>query len=147
MIKRFSLKANDLVADIGSNDGTCLNFFKRGMNVVGVDPAIEIAEKANESGINTVAEFFGYELAVKLRKEYGPANYITSHNACAHIDNLFDVVKGVEHWLDKDGIFVLEVGYFVDVYNNTGSIQYIMSIWTIIQLDLLKNFLQEWEWK
>ena len=120
MVERFSLEAGDLVADIGSNDGTCLSFFKeKGMNVVGVDPATEIAEKATESGINTVADFFGYELSVELRKEYGAAKYITSHNACAHIDNLFDVVKGVEHWLDKDGIFVLEVGYFVDVYNNT----------------------------
>ena len=89
------------------------------MDVVGVDPAIEIAEKATENGIKTVADFFGYELAVELRKEYGAAKYITSHNACAHIDNLFDVVKGVEHWLDKYGIFVLEVGYFVDVYSNT----------------------------
>ena len=120
MVERFSLEAGDLVADIGSNDGTCLSFFKeKGMNVVGVDPATEIAEKATKSGINTVADFFGYELAVELRKEYGAAKYITSHNACAHIDNLFDVVKGVEHWLNKDGIFVLEVGYFVDVYNNT----------------------------
>jgi hypothetical protein len=89
------------------------------MDVVGVDPATKIAEKATENGIKTVADFFGYELAVKLRKEYGVAKYITSHNACAHIDNLFDVVKGVEHCLDKDGIFVLEVGYFVDVYSNT----------------------------
>jgi len=119
MVERFSLEVGDLVADIGSNDGTCLSFFKeKGMNVVGVDPATEIAKKATKSGINTVADFFGYELAVKLRKEYGATKFITSHNACAHIDNLFDVVKGVEHWLDKDGIFVLEVGYFVDVYNN-----------------------------
>lgn len=120
MVERFRLKVGDLVADIGSNDGTCLSFFKdKGMNVVGVDPAKEIAHKATENGIETVADFFGYELAVKLRKEFGAAKYITSHNACAHIDNLFDVVKGVEHWLDKDGIFVLEVGYFVDVFNNT----------------------------
>ena len=120
MVERFSLKADDLVLDIGSNDGTCLRFFKeKGMHVIGVDPATEIAEKATENGIKTVADFFGYELAVKLRKEYGAAKYITSHNACAHIDNLFDVVKGVEHCLDKDGIFVLEVGYFVDVYSNT----------------------------
>ena len=120
MVDRFNLKANDLVADIGSNDGTCLNFFKdKGMDVVGVDPALDIAKKAADNGIRTVADFFGYELAVQLRKEYGAAKYITSHNACAHIDNLYDVMKGVEHWLHKDGIFVLEVGYFVDVFINT----------------------------
>lgn len=120
MVRRFDLRFNNLVVDIGSNDGTCLSFFKElGMKVVGVDPAIKIAEKATENGIDTIADFFGYELAVELKKKYGPAKYITSHNACAHIDDLFDVVKGVEHWLDTDGIFVLEVGYFVDVYSNT----------------------------
>ena len=120
MVERFDLKPGDLAVDIGSNDGTCLSFFKdKGMKVVGVDPATEIARKATENGIDTIADFFGYRLAVELRKKYGTAKYITSHNACAHIDNLFDVVKGVEHWLDTDGVFVLEVGYFVDVYSNT----------------------------
>ena len=120
MVERFDLKPGDLAVDIGSNDGTCLSFFKdKGMKVVGVDPATEIARKATENGIDTIADFFGYKLAVELRKKYGTAKYITSHNACAHIDNLFDVVKGVEHWLDADGVFVLEVGYFVDVYSNT----------------------------
>jgi hypothetical protein len=120
MIDRFNLKRDDLVVDIGSNDGTCLRFFKdKGLRVVGVDPAKEIANQATKSGINTVGDFFSYKLALALRKKYGPAKYITSHNACAHIDNLLDIVNGVKHWLDEDGIFVLEVGYLVDVYNNT----------------------------
>jgi SAM-dependent methyltransferase len=120
MIERFGLKPGNLIADIGSNDGTCLQFFKdKGMSVVGVDPATDIAEMATENGVETVADFFGYDLAVNLRKKYGAAKYITSHNACAHIDGLFDVVKGVEHWLAADGVFVLEVGYLVDVYSNT----------------------------
>jgi SAM-dependent methyltransferase len=120
MVDRFKLQSGNLVADIGSNDGTCLSFFKeQGMSVVGVDPATEIAEMATENGIETVADFFGYDLAVGLREKYGAAKYITSHNACAHIDDLLDVVKGVEHWLAKDGVFVLEVGYLLDVYRNT----------------------------
>ena len=120
MVDRYALKPGDLVADIGSNDGTALSFFKeQGMRVIGVDPATDIAGRATENGIETVADFFGYDLAGALRKKYGAAKYITSHNACAHIDNLFDVVKGVEHWLAEDGVFVLEVGYLVDVYSNT----------------------------
>ena len=120
MVKRFNLKSNSLIVDIGSNDGTCLSFFKAlGMEVIGVDPATEIAKKATEDGIETIADFFSYELAIELNKKYGPAKYITSHNACAHIDDLLDVVKGVEVWLGDDGIFVLEVGYLVDVYTNT----------------------------
>ncbi len=120
MINRFGLKSGNLVADIGSNDGTCLNFFKeKGLRVIGIDPAKEIAKKASEDGIETVVDFFSYNLAVELKEKYGAVKFITSHNACAHIDELFDVVKGVEYWLAEDGIFVLEVGYFVDIFRNT----------------------------
>jgi SAM-dependent methyltransferase len=119
MVQRFALPAGALVADIGSNDGTCLRAFKEhGMRVVGVDPATSIAEKATVSGIETVAAFFSLAIAEELRRRYGPALFITSHNALAHIDALDDVVRGVAHWLDDDGIFVLEVGYFLDVYTN-----------------------------
>ena len=119
MVKRFCIKPGTLVVDIGSNDGTCLRFFKEAdMQVLGVDPALEIAQQATESGIKTVGDFFSYELALRLREEYGPAGFITSHNVCAHIDHLDDVVHGVHHWLDNDGLFVLEVGYLLDVYNN-----------------------------
>jgi len=120
MIKRFHLKDESMIVDIGSNDGTCLSFFKtQGMRVLGVDPATEVANIANENKIETVNDFFSYEVAVSLQKKYGNADFITSHNTCAHIDNLIDVISGVEYLLKKDGIFVLEVGYFVDVYSNT----------------------------
>lgn len=119
MVKRFELRRGDLVADIGSNDGTCLRFFKQnGMTVLGVDPATEIARTATANGIETIGAFFSLALATELRHKYGPASFITSHNACAHIDQLDDVMKGVAHWLSDDGVFVLEVGYFVDVYSN-----------------------------
>jgi SAM-dependent methyltransferase len=120
MVNLFQLQPGSLVIDIGSNDGTTLSFFKKaGMKVLGIDPANNIALKATQKGIQTVADFFSYSLAVKLKKKFGPCKFFTSHNACAHIDDLFDVVKGVEHWLDDDGVFVIEVGYFVDVYQNT----------------------------
>jgi SAM-dependent methyltransferase len=120
VIDRFALKPGGVVADIGSNDGTGLRFFNQaGMKVLGVDPAPEIAAHATQSGIPTVCEFFSHDLAVRLRERYGPAAFITSHNACAHIDGLDDVFRGVEHWLTPDGVFGLEVGYFLDVYRNT----------------------------
>jgi hypothetical protein len=119
MVKLFSLPRGALVADIGSNDGSCLRFFAdAGMRVLGVDPAIEIASRATESGIDTIPDFFSEELAVQLRKDYGPAAFITSHNACAHIDDLEGVMRGVRHWLADDGLFVLEVGYLLDVFEN-----------------------------
>ena len=120
MIRRFSLVPDDLVVDIGSNDGTCLQGFRTaGMNVLGIDPAPQIAERATAAGVPTVCEFFSIDLAERLRAKHGPASFITSHNTCAHIDRLDDVFRAVNHWLDYDGVFVLEVGYFLDVYQNS----------------------------
>lgn len=117
--KAYALAPQSLVVDIGSNDGTALSFFKEaGYRVVGVDPATEIAQLARDRGIDTVCEFFGSEHASGWRDEYGPAQLVTSHNACAHIDNLRDVVEGVKLWLADDGLFVIEVGYLLDVYEN-----------------------------
>lgn len=117
MVNKFSLSKGMKVADIGSNDGTCLLQFKNlGLDVIGVDPATSIAIEATKSGIETVPDFFSYSLAVELKEKYGSVDFITSHNACAHIDKLDDVFKGVSYWLNDNGVFVLEVGYFVDVY-------------------------------
>jgi hypothetical protein len=119
MIRRFNLKSGQLVADIGSNDGTCLKFFKQaGLRVLGIDPATEIVQIANAAGIETLAEFFDLRCASRLRQEYGPASFITSHNACAHIDDLGGVIDGVKHWLADDGLFGVEVGYLLDVFQN-----------------------------
>jgi SAM-dependent methyltransferase len=120
VIDRFRLQPGALVADIGSNDGTCLRFFaEAGMRVVGVDPAQDIARRATESGIPTVCDFFSEELGQRLHAEHGPAAFITSHNACAHIDRLDGVLQGVRRWLTDDGVFGCEVGYLLDVYENT----------------------------
>ncbi len=119
MKQEFDIPEGALVVDIGSNDGTALSFFKEaGCRVVGVDPATEIAQIARERGIDTVCEFFAARHARKWRDAYGSAKLITSHNACAHIDDLRGVVEGVKHWLADDGLFVIEVGYLLDVYEN-----------------------------
>ena len=117
--KLFNLDKDSFVIDIGSNDGTCLNFFKiKGMSVLGIDPATNIAKQATENGIPTIPDFFSKEVALNIKKTEGKANLITSHNACAHIDDLGSVIEGVEVLLEEDGVFVMEVGYFVDVFQN-----------------------------
>ncbi len=120
VLAEYAIPKGALVADIGSNDGSCLRFFKEaGHKVLGVDPATEIAAKATEKGIPTIATFFSESLGQQLLKEYGPAHLITSHNACAHIDDLTGIMRGVQHWLADDGLFIFEVGYLLDVYRNT----------------------------
>lgn len=119
MISRYNLPVGGLVGDIGSNDGTCLRFFKQaGYRVLGIDPARDLALKATADGIETLPEFFDLKSAKRIREQYGPAAFITSHNALAHIDDLSSVFEGVRHWLADDGLFGIEVGYLLDVYQN-----------------------------
>ena len=119
ILAKYSFPLRALIGDIGSNDGTCLKFFKeKGFNVLGVDPATEIAARATAQGILTVAEFFSEKIGKNILKQYGQAHLITSHNTCAHVDDLVDLVRGVRNWLHDDGLFVCEVGYLLDVYNN-----------------------------
>ena len=119
VVSHFKLPPRGLVLDIGSNDGTALGFFKdAGYKVLGIDPATEIVEIANRKGIETLCEFFGLEVARMHAAKYGKAMLINSHNACAHIDDLRGVIEGVEHWLADDGLFVVEVGYLLDIVQN-----------------------------
>lgn len=119
MCEAFEFEKGGLIADIGSNDGTALGFFKEaGFRVLGVDPATEIVQIARQRGIDTECEFFSAAVARSLREKHGRARLITSHNACAHIDGLRDVIDGVVDWLADDGMFVMEVGYLLDVYEN-----------------------------
>lgn len=119
MATRAQLSSGDLVFEIGSNDGTLLNCFKRlGMKVLGIDPAINIAQDASKAGIETIGEFFTPDTARRIRDERGPARVITANNVCAHIDDLSAVVKGVKTLLAPDGLVAFEVSYLVDVLND-----------------------------
>lgn len=120
ILSRYQIKKNSLILDIGSNDGTSLSFFKRrGYRTLGIDPATEIVAEANKNGIETLCEFFSSNVAKRYVSKYGKAQLINSHNTCAHIDDLPDVIEGVKYWLNDDGLFVMEVGYLFDVIEHT----------------------------
>lgn len=119
MISKFNLKKGSFILDIGSNDGTCLKAFKsRGMRVLGVDPADNIAAIANDNGVETISDFFNMKLSKKIKREYGSPDFITSHNVLAHIDDFSGVMKSISNLMSRETIFVFEVGYFKDVFKN-----------------------------
>ena len=119
MIDLFELGENDLVVDIGSNDGSFLRFFNdAGINVIGIDPAVEIAQKANESGIETIVDFFTPSVANSIIDRKGHASLITANNVFAHADNLGEIADGICDLLTPNGIFVFEVSYMVDIIEN-----------------------------
>ena len=116
VLARAQPPAGSLVVDIGSNDGTLLRAFaKRGMRVLGVDPARQVAGKATAEGLETVPAFFNASLASALRRERGAAAIITANNVVANVDDLDDLVDGVRQLLAPDGVFVVETGYFPDL--------------------------------
>ena len=116
IIRNFKPDKNSLVVDIGSNDGTLLKFFKKnGLNVLGVDPADEIARKATDQGINTIPKFFNLNLSKKIYEDFGHAKIITANNAFAHMDNLSEIMEGIKQLMNNQSIFVFEVSYLVDV--------------------------------
>ena len=116
VISHFGIRPGSLVVEIGSNDGSLLRFFKdRGMKVLGVDPAREVARQATQGGVPTLPEFFGSAVASSIRAEHGPASVIAANNVFAHADDLADIVNGVRDLLADDGIFVFEVSYLVEI--------------------------------
>ena len=114
--ERAGAAQDDLVVEIGSNDGTLLKAFAAlGARVQGVDPAREIAATATADGIPTVPDFFSQALADRLRTELGEARIVAANNVCAHIDDLRGVVLAAASLLCDGGVFVFEVSYRLDV--------------------------------
>ena len=110
------LSPGSFVVEIGSNDGTLLRYFKeQGMRVLGIDPAVEIAGRATQDGIETLPEFFNEDLGVKISQEYGAADVIIANNMIANVDDLDSFVKGVSSILAANGVFIFETQYGVDV--------------------------------
>lgn len=117
--ERLDLKKEDLVVEIGSNDGSLLKAFKAlGARVQGIDPARNIAAVATAEGVPTIPDFFTSQIATQIRKDAGPAKVFCANNVFAHMDNIADIVKGIHAVLDDDGVFVFEVSYIVDMIDN-----------------------------
>ncbi len=106
----IDLKSDDLVIDIGSNDGNLLSNFQENHKVLGITPE-DIGRLAIKRGIPTLLEYFTGETAKKVIKEYGTAKIVTATNVFAHIENPNEVLKNIISLLTKDGVFISESHY------------------------------------
>ncbi|MBI3183472.1 MAG: class I SAM-dependent methyltransferase [Myxococcales bacterium] len=103
-----------LVVEVGSNDGILLRtLLGRPLRVLGVDPARNVAEVARSRGVPTIADFFTEGLSKQIRKQEGPASVVIANNVVAHIDDLDQVMRGLDQVLDERGVFVMEAPYVV----------------------------------
>lgn len=110
------LPEGGLVVDVGSNDGTCLKAFQtRGYQVCGVDPASLAARIANENGVETINAFFDAGSVAEIMRRHGQADFVTSHNVLAHVDDLDGTFRNIHALLKDGGYFAFEIGYFREV--------------------------------
>ena len=112
--KRFALSAKSLVVEIASNDGYLLQYFKaKGVPVLGIEPAQNVAEVARKKGISTLTKFFGASVARELSAGGQSADLIVANNVLAHVPDLNDFVGGLKILLKPHGLITIEVPHLL----------------------------------
>jgi 2-polyprenyl-3-methyl-5-hydroxy-6-metoxy-1,4-benzoquinol methylase len=109
MVERFGLGADSQVVEIASNDGYLLQYFKeRGVPVLGIEPAANVAKVAvEEKGVPTLVEFFGVETATTVSAD-AKADLLLGNNVLAHVPDLNDFVGGMKVLLKPGGVITME---------------------------------------
>jgi SAM-dependent methyltransferase len=108
-IARFGLGAHTQVVEIASNDGYLLQYFvAKGIPVLGIEPAANVAETAIQKGVPTRIAFFGADIARRLSAEGVQADLIVGNNVLAHVPQLNDFVRGLKLLLRPHGVITLE---------------------------------------
>jgi SAM-dependent methyltransferase len=109
MIDRFQLGRDSLAVELASNDGYLLQYFvEKGVPVLGIEPAANVAKEAVKKGIPTVVKFFGKELAAGLVRDRTKADLILANNVLAHVPDVCSFVAGMKILLKPQGVITLE---------------------------------------
>jgi len=116
MTRRYALDGSSLVVELASNDGGLLRFFQeRGVPVLGIEPAANIAAVARQNGIPTEVAFFGRDEAARLVASGQSADLIAANNVLAHVPDLNDFVAGCSILLKRQGTATFEFPYLLNL--------------------------------
>jgi hypothetical protein len=119
-VARFELSTASKVVEIASNDGYLLgNFIDRGIPVLGIEPAANVAAIARANGVPTDTRFFGLACAQELRRRGDAADLIIANNVVAHVPDLRDFLRGVAQLLKADGVLSAEVPHVLCLLEHT----------------------------
>jgi SAM-dependent methyltransferase len=117
---RLGLGAESFVVEVASNDGYLLKWFvERGVPVLGVEPAANVAEQARRNGVPTRSAFFGAAEADRIVAERGRANLMIANNVLAHVPDIHDFVEGFRRLLAPDGVATFEFPHLVPLLEQT----------------------------
>jgi 2-polyprenyl-3-methyl-5-hydroxy-6-metoxy-1,4-benzoquinol methylase len=109
MVSDFGYDQSSMVIEIGSNDGYLLRNFKdKGIPILGIEPAANVAKVAQQQGIPTLVRFFGKETATQLCREGKTADLLLGNNVLAHVPALNDFVAGLKILLKPNGLITME---------------------------------------
>jgi len=118
-IPRFGLGPDSLVMEVASNDGYLLrHFIERGVRVLGIEPAENVAEVARAAGVPTETEFFGIEVAEKLRAGGTEADLLVANNVLAHVPDYRDFVEGLSIAVAPEGVVSVEFPHLLRLVEN-----------------------------
>lgn len=119
LVHRLQLGRQSRVVEVASNDGYLLrNYQRRGIPVLGIEPAQNIARVAEERGIPTVCEFFNEASAKRLCAQGQQADVIHANNVMAHVADLHGAIAGIAALLKPDGVAVIENHYVRDLIDH-----------------------------
>jgi 2-polyprenyl-3-methyl-5-hydroxy-6-metoxy-1,4-benzoquinol methylase len=114
--RRFQLGPDSLVVEVASNDGYLLQYFReRGIPVLGIEPARNVGQVARAKGIETLARFFGTELAKELAAQGRRADLLVANNVLAHVPDINDFVKGIALAIKPAGIATIEFPHLLQL--------------------------------
>ncbi len=109
MVERFQLDHSSQVVEVASNDGYLLQYFvPKGIPVLGIEPARNVAKVAIDRGIPTLMEFFGSDCARRLASEGRSADLIIGNNVLAQVPAINDFVEGLKLLLKPRGTITVE---------------------------------------
>jgi len=107
--ERLDLNADSLVVEVASNDGYLLQYLvAKGIRVLGVEPAGNVADAALLKGVPSLRSFFGSDTALGISQSHGLADLIIANNVLAHVPDLNDFVQGLRLELKPEGVITLE---------------------------------------
>tara|TARA_Y100001935_G_scaffold255330_1_gene267743 strand:- start:1716 stop:2933 length:1218 start_codon:yes stop_codon:yes gene_type:complete len=114
---KYDIKDKDIL-EFGSNDGVLLKPLKElGAKAIGVDPSINVSQIARDKGLDVITEYFNFD-TFGGEEWRGKFDFVLSNNSFAHITDIRNTVKAIEHCLKDGGKFIFEVHYLDNLVND-----------------------------